>query len=80
MNPEDMRVAAATEAVHAIEERAAARGGHIVETDAAGTIPDELLRAAAGGRLRSSGVVEERLPSSRVPGHLAERSDNSSCD
>lgn len=80
MNLEDMRATSPMDVVRAIEERVLARGGRVVETEVVGMIPDELVLEAARDRLKLSEATAERLLSSRVLEHLAQRSDNPWCD
>lgn len=71
MNLEDSTAVSPLEVFKRIEELAAAAGGHVVETEIIGMLPDELLFSAAADRMKLASEAGDRLLSRRLVEHLA---------
>ncbi len=73
MNLEDPEATSPYDVFDTIEERVEAGGGHIIETEVIGMIPDPLVLPAAGDRFKLHNPGESRLLSRRVSEYLSAR-------
>jgi glutamate formiminotransferase len=73
MNLEDIQAVSPFEVFRRIEEKVAALGGYVVETEVIGMVPDGLVFPAAADRLRLDAGARERLLSGRLVEYLAAR-------
>jgi glutamate formiminotransferase len=73
MNLENLDRTSPFDVFEALERSVAEAGGRVVETEVIGMIPDGLVLPAAADRLRLSDADPERLLSSRILVHLAQK-------
>lgn len=71
MNLEDPGRTSPLAVFERIEELVDELGGHVVETEVIGMLPDELLLDAAASRMKGAGWPLDRMLSRRVATHLA---------
>ncbi|MGH7444609.1 MAG: glutamate formimidoyltransferase [Longimicrobiales bacterium] len=71
MNLEDVGSTSALAVFRSLEARLAERGGHIVETEVIGMLPDALVLEAAAERLHLQPGTTDRLLSNQLLRHLA---------